>query len=246
MIDFHCHLDLYPDPAAVLGECDARGIQVLSVTTTPSAWRGTSALARNRGCVRTALGLHPQLVAERHSEISLFESLVGDTAYVGEIGLDGAVEGRAQWDDQVRVFGHILGLCEMAGGRIMSIHSRRAAGPVLQHLKEHAGAGTPVLHWFSGTATELDRAVELGCWFSVGPAMLRGQRGRALLARMPRDRVLTESDGPFAQLGGRSAMPWDVEGAVQQICRAWNQDPQEAQRRLDENLLSLTELASAS
>src|ERR1700679_1017988 len=30
---------------------------------------------------------------------------------------------------------------------------------------------------------DLDRAVSLGCWFSVGPAMLAGERGQALAAR---------------------------------------------------------------
>lgn len=242
MIDFHCHLDLYPNPVAILAECEARGIQILSVTTTPSAWRGTSALARNSQRVRTALGLHPQLAAERWDELSLFESLVGETAYVGEIGLDGADEGMEQWAQQSRVFEQILALCEAAAGKIMSIHSRRAAAPVLHHLKKHPGAGTPVLHWFSGSFSELDEAVELGCWFSLGPAMLRSERGRALLARMPRDRVLTESDGPFAQIGGIGAMPWDVATAVLQISGLWNETPHDVQQTVAANLERLDSL----
>ena len=46
MIDFHCHLDLYPNPREVAKECAKRGLYVLSVTTTPSAWEGTSAVLR--------------------------------------------------------------------------------------------------------------------------------------------------------------------------------------------------------
>jgi TatD DNase family protein len=34
VIDFHCHLDLYPDPHAVARDCATRGIYVLSVSTT--------------------------------------------------------------------------------------------------------------------------------------------------------------------------------------------------------------------
>lgn len=41
MIDFHCHLGLYPNPPAVRDECVRQGLYVLSVTTTPSAWEGT-------------------------------------------------------------------------------------------------------------------------------------------------------------------------------------------------------------
>src|ERR1700741_2594809 len=88
VIDFHCHLDLYPDPHAVRDECARRGLYVLSVTTTPSAWNGTFALSRDAPRIRTALGLHPQLAYERHSELDLFESLIAETRYVGEIGLD--------------------------------------------------------------------------------------------------------------------------------------------------------------
>ena len=44
MIDFHCHVDLFPDPHEIARECRKRQLDVLSVTTTPSAWAGTSAL----------------------------------------------------------------------------------------------------------------------------------------------------------------------------------------------------------
>ena len=48
--------------------------------------------------------------------------------------------------------------------------------------------------------TELEEADRLGCWFSVGPAMLRSAKGRELTSRLPRGRILTESDGPFVKL----------------------------------------------
>ena len=34
VIDFHCHLDLYPNHHSVRQECDRRGMYILSVTTT--------------------------------------------------------------------------------------------------------------------------------------------------------------------------------------------------------------------
>ena len=109
MIDFHCHLDLYPRPVAVRDECDRRGLHILSVTTTPSAWKGTCALTSGSGRIRTALGLHPQLAHERRQELALFDRLLPDTPYVGEIGLDGAPEFRKHWRSQLAVLEHILG-----------------------------------------------------------------------------------------------------------------------------------------
>src|SRR3546814_10842246 len=70
-------------------------------------------------------------------------------------------------------------MCRAAGGRVISLHSRRAAGEVLDAIESIRDAGTPILHWFSGTGRQLDRAIDLGCWFSVGPAMLRTEKGRS-------------------------------------------------------------------
>ena len=245
MIDFHCHLDLYPNPPAVRDECVRRGLYVLSVTTTPSAWKGTSALATDTERIRTGLGLHPQLAHERQNELALFDSFLPDTCYVGEIGLDATPEFRSHWQSQVAVFEHVLAKCHASGGRIMSLHSRRASGAVLDYLEKFPQAGTPILHWFSGSFRDLDRAIDLGCWFSIGPVMLASEKGRALAARMPRERVLTESDGPFAQLNGEAVKPWDVEKAIHKLGMMWSLRPDEVDRSIHQNLKCLIEMTDS-
>jgi TatD DNase family protein len=245
VIDFHCHLDLYPDPHGLAQTCRDRGLYLLSVTTTPSAWRGTSALAEGAPRIRTALGLHPQIAHERKHELVLFEQLIGETRYVGEIGLDGGPEYKAHWSIQLTVFERALAICRAAGGRVISLHSRRAGTQVLDAIEEHRGAGTPILHWFSGTARELDRAIDLGCWFSVGPAMLRGEKGRLLATRMPKDRILTESDGPFAQVDGRAVWPWEASHAISSLASLWDQDERQVEQQLLVNLAQIGRLAGA-
>ena len=121
----------------------------------------------------------------------------------------------------------------------MSIHSRRASKAVIDRLEGCPDAGTPVLHWFSGSLRDLDRAVDLGCWFSVGPSMLRTEKGRDLTARMPRERVITESDGPFAQVNGRSLWPWEVNDAVNQLAEIWGTSPEDVEKTLLQNLENL-------
>lgn len=239
MIDFHCHLDLYPDPQAVVGECIKADLDVLSVTTTPSAWSGTLALAQGATRIHTALGLHPQLAALRKHEIDLFESLLPSTRFVGEIGLDGSPELRASWTDQCELFEHILNTCDRLGGRVMSIHSRRACGPVLDRLARNTRQGTAVLHWFSGSPSDLTRAIACGCWFSVGLPMLTGTKGRALVARMPRERVLTETDGPFVEQNGRQALPWEVSQASIALAAVWEMPLEDVNEQLAGNLSRL-------
>lgn len=240
MIDFHCHLDLYPDPFSVAARCrEEDDLYVLSVTTTPSAWPKSRTLAGDSSRIRVALGLHPQLAHERASELGLFDELLKQNKYVGEIGLDGGPELRRHQNKQKQVFDHVLASCSKAGGKILSIHSRRAASAVLESLALHPDAGAPVLHWFSGTPSELERAIQQKCWFSVGAAMMSSSKGRALVERMPRDRVLTETDGPFAEVAGIALMPWNVSEAESQLCEIWQVSADQGRADLRMNLQRL-------
>lgn len=246
MIDFHCHLDLYPEPAAAVAKAAEINAYILSVTTTPSAWAGTSRLAKGYARIRTALGLHPMLAHQRRGELGLFDALVGETRYLGEVGLDGSHDMKAHQAVQCEVFSHILRRSAQAGGRVISIHSRRAVDPVLDLLRGEPDAGIPVLHWFSGSASQLRRAIDQGCWFSVGPPMLRSQRGAALVAMIPRERVLTETDGPFAQVSGRPLQPSEVMDAVGGLAATWSVTAEEVNAQLVENMTRLARLGQTS
>jgi TatD DNase family protein len=76
----------------------------------------------------------------------------------------------------------------------------------------------------------------LGYWFSVGPAMLQSAKGRKLVELMPADRVLTETDGPFARNGDVPLCPWDAELAEGILATIWRTAAQETSGRLRENL----------
>lgn len=238
-IDFHCHLDLYRNPRAVAEQANTRGVAVLSVTTTPSAFRGTSALADGLPFIRTALGLHPELAAEREHELHLFDELLGGTQFVGEVGLDGNSRFATSRAAQQRAFGHVLNACAEAGGRIISIHSRQAAAKVLELIVQAGPVGTPVLHWFTGSLKQADAALEAGCWFSVGAAMLRSESGRLLVAHVPVDRVVTETDGPFTRIGDEVAHPWHVREAGLGLGRLWQRSPDDVAEQLRANLSAL-------
>lgn len=239
LIDFHCHLDLYPDPHAVVAEATARGVYILSVTTTPTAFAGTQALAPAGGRIRTALGLHPEIAAGREHELRLFEELLPQTRYVGEVGLDGSKPHRDTLDRQGGILTEILALSANAGGKIISLHSRGAATAVLDVISTEPRAGICVLHWFNGSSPQVRRASEMECWFSVGYNMLTSKGGRDAVAAMPRDRIIPETDGPFGFRGDRPAWPWEAVEVVPALAGLWRENPDDVAAQLDRNFRAL-------
>jgi len=239
----HSHLDLYPNAMRLVKEVSRRNHFTLVVTTSPRAWLATSRAFAGYSNIKIGLGLHPEIVEKKVSERELLISLVEKAEFIGEIGLDGSSRFRPSLDLQSSILSDVLSECERLGGRIMSLHSRGAASRVLKLLKSHPRAGYPILHWFSGTANELTRAVDMGCWFSVGPAMLANERGREMLATVPRNRLLPETDGPFATEGGRPLMPWEVGKVVDELAAVWNVSAGEVTDQIKQNLSDLLSMA---
>ncbi len=245
MIDMHCHMDLYQHPGRVIAEADKRGTYVIAVTTTPKAFLGNLRLAEGRKRIRVAVGLHPELVAERHREVDDVCKLMPQTKYVGEIGVDGSPPHAGSIGLQKNVFLEILKRADELGGKILSVHSRGASTTVLDCLAQTDGKSVPILHWFSGNMKEMQRAIDMGCWFSVGPAMLKSKKGRELANAIPRSRLLTETDGPFGTSGDSPLMPWDAEMAIPIIADLWGATQAEVAgsiRTNFRNLLQTSEL----
>ena len=93
-----------------------------------------------------------------------------------------------------------------------------------------------VLHWFSGSKAEADAAIRLGCYFSVNHQMVTSGKGARMVAYLPLDRILTETDGPFGQVKGRPARPSDVALVTVALSHLRNVSVSELRRSLFENL----------
>jgi TatD DNase family protein len=56
---------------------------------------------------------------------------------------------------------------------------------------------------------------------------------------MPRGRVLTETDGPFARSGRRPLTPADAEVAAAELAALWSMTEAEAAAQIKQNLKAL-------
>lgn len=220
MHDAHCHFNSLPAARAAH--------PTAAVTCRPSDFAATQAQAETCAFLHPALGLIPQEAAQLEAELPLFLELLPRARFVGEVGLDGVSQDASGRAAQARAFAAILEACraEAAAGRrkVLSIHSRRAASAVLDALGE-GFPGTAILHWFSGTADELRRAIGMGCFFSVNPAMVKSASGRALIRLMPPERVLLESDAPFVE--------GDLAQVVAHLASVWGVPQEQAERAVD-------------
>lgn len=222
MIDMHTHLDLYPDALKILDKVNKDNLFTLAVTTSPRAWVATSKIFEKYKNIHVSVGLHPEIVEAKANELDLLIKCIKTTNFVGEVGIDGSIRFSQTLSLQTSIFEKVLRECEAQNGKVISIHSRGAESKVLDLIEKYSNCGTPILHWFSGTIKELERAVKLGCWFSVNQQMARTKKGLSLIEKMPINRLLPESDGPFTMIDKKLIYPWAAISIIGEISSLWN------------------------
>lgn len=241
-IDFHCHLDLYPDFKRAVQECERAGIYTLAVTTTPRAWPRNKMLTEGLNYVRPALGLHPQLVGTNtKDELLLWEKYLPQASYIGEVGLDAGPDFIHTFEEQKKVLARILVLCAEEGNKVISIHAVRSVDAVLDMIEATLGSSgcRVVFHWFTGSKKQAVRAVNLGCYFSVNLPMVLNVRSASVVKSLPTERLLTESDGPFINFGSRPARSADIHSTVQSLASLLECTPKDLGVILTRNLKAL-------
>lgn len=118
---------------------------------------------------------------------------------VGETGLDFHRDFSPR-PVQERLFSEQL---ELAAETAMPVfvHDREAGEAVAACLRESARVDCGiVVHCFTGTAEELERYLDLGCFVGITGWVCdrrRGDRLRELVPRIPLDALMIETDAPF-------------------------------------------------
>ena len=237
MLDSHCHLDRFRNPETVAAQAAGRGVFIVAMTNLPSHFEVGLRHARQLKRVRLSLGLHPLAASDHAREMGAFERSLPNTTFVGEIGLDFSRYGQATAECQVESFRHVIRL--VAGKRkFISLHSRGAEAAVLEVLKEHGIVGA-VFHWYTGSLRTLDDILQAGHLLSVNPAMISAARGPAVIRRIPRDRLLTETDGPHVLVNEKPALPWHVGLVEEFVAREWKSSQADVRRQVWTNFTDI-------
>lgn len=236
-VDAHVHVDRFPRPSEALAAAAAARVVCVAVTETPRDFEVLGARVGSRPMIRVALGAHPlRAQALGRDAMRRFVRLAERADYLGEVGLDGSREGRASLPAQRRVFEQVLGVPGIAT-KVLTVHSRGAEAETVALLAE-AGVAA-ILHWYSGALKHADAALDAGMYFSVNAAMLRSQKGARLLRALPRERVLTETDGPYARTGGRPVGPESIPQLVADLAGHWGADAEQVRAEIWSNMATL-------
>jgi len=243
LVDTHCHIDLYPDPETVVQRVESAGIYTIAVTNTPSVFPQTAALAAGRRFIRPALGLHPELATERERELPTMWRLMDQTRYIGEVGLDYVTPSRTERARQRKIFEAIVAKCDESSDKILTVHSRRAADDTVEVFGD-SFRGTVIMHWYSGPKRALEMAVDKGFYFSINTAMVDSDRSLELIKHMPRERILTETDGPFVHTSRGPAHPENTREVIRVLAKQWDLTEQNTRKTLYDNFACLLTTSS--
>lgn len=206
LVDSHCHLD-FPDFADELDQVVARaqalGVgKMLSIATRLDRFDRVLAVAERFDDVYCTVGVHPnEADTAPNVDVAKLLDLAQHPKVVGfgETGLDYFYE-KSDRDRQQRSFRVHLEAARTAGLPVI-IHTRDADADMAQILTEEyaKGAFTGLIHCFSSGSYLADIALNLCLYISISGIVTfkNADALRAVVAQIPLDRLLVETDCPY-------------------------------------------------
>ena len=205
--DSHCHLaDERLDRLRghMLHHAQIMGVtRMVSVAARACEWPVLLRIHRRHPEVSIAYGLHPWFEHEPRALGRLPEWLRrGAAVAVGECGLDFGA-GRASRGEQEALLLPQLRLAREFDLPLI-LHAHKSEDVLAMHLARLPGL-RGVVHGFHGSPQQADKFLQLGFYLGIGAAITypNAQRWRAVVASLPLERVLLESDAPDQPPFGR-------------------------------------------
>lgn len=208
LIDTHFHLDFYRDHKFWYDQINELQQHTLCVTNSPEIYISCKKLYPETRYVKFALGYNPQICTSTPLNKKLFFSQLSSTKYIGEVGLDFSSKNLCSKAAQIEAFDYICHNAAMYN-KLLSLHSRKAEKDTLAILMRN-GVKRAIVHWYTGDLETLELFIEAGYYFSINANMCVTSKGQSIIRRIPLDKILIESDGPFTKVCGSKYTPADL------------------------------------
>ncbi len=196
MIDTHCHINFFRNAGDIALECEKRKVHTIYVTTLPSQFEETFKYVEPLNYIYPSLGFHClESDYKLDKEKEIFLNNMDKTKYIGEIGLDFSKRSMISKEEQIDLFEFILKNIN-ANEHILNLHSTYAEDKVLELIVKY-DIKKCIFHWYTGKIGVLNKILEYGYYFSINEAMCKSKKGQNIIAKLPKDRILVETDAPF-------------------------------------------------
>lgn len=202
LIDSHCHLDADEfdhDRAEVIARARAAGVRTQVVpAVTAASWPKLRETCQLADGLYPAYGLHPMFLDQHRPEhLDQLRKWIAreQPCAVGECGLDFFVEG-LDADRQQFYFDGQLRIAREFDLPVI-VHARRAVDAVIAAIKQVGGL-RGVIHSFPGSPEQAAQLHKLGFLVGLGGPLTydRAQRLQRLVAQLPLEQLLLETDAP--------------------------------------------------
>ena len=202
LVDSHSHFDVDAfdvDRNEALARARTVGVVAQIVPAIDAeGWPRLQEVCAADPSLHAAYGLHPVYLASHRPQHldELRERLIRDECVaVGEIGLDYFVDQLDQ-DQQQQYFDAQMALARELELPVI-VHARRAVDAVIATLRRFAPM-RGVIHSFAGSQEQANQLYKLGYMLGIGGPVTyeRAQRLRRLVASMPLEHLLLETDAP--------------------------------------------------
>jgi TatD DNase family protein len=234
--DTHFHFDLQEPRGEILKEIENKEIYTIAVTNLPPLYEKLNNEVNSK-FIKVALGFHPELIGQYQKYIPEMWRLLPNVKYIGEVGIDLKV-GKETKSLQISFFEELIAKCNILGNKIISIHSRAAIQEVIAIVGKNINSKI-ILHWYSGTRQNQKQAIDNGYYFSVNYAMLSSDSGRKIVANIPNDKILIETDSPFIQIDKQISRSYNIDKIVEGIAKIKGEEINNMQNILWDNFLNI-------
>lgn len=215
LVDTHFHLDYYKNHRELYQTINTLQQYTLCMTNSPGVFVSCKHLYAETKYLKFALGFHPQNQSLSLNDFNDFLMLLSKTKYVGEIGMDFSSTKFIEHELQVKYFEKIIEICS-AEDKLISVHLRESESEAIKIIQKYRPQKC-IIHWFSGNTSQLKELAALGCYFSINSNMVQSAKSQARIMKIPLDKILVESDGPFTKVLNHKYTPDQLINVYQVI-----------------------------
>ncbi len=245
-IDSHIHFERFVDDLeAAISQIETHRIFCAAVSLDLPSYELTLEVSKKSELLLPAFGVHPVQSKDHVDRLDVIRNLAHDALMLGEIGLDREyIEQESDYTHQPELFTTFLEVAEKHD-TIMTIHVAGAESEALSILASYKVTNV-IFHDYYGPPDLVREIIDRGYYYSFDRSYLEEYESeipgwkerREIVATIPDDRILTETDGPNRP---PNRLPFtSLKQVIDNVASLRGTTPKEIESQTRENFLRMT------